>query len=209
MAQYIIRRAKQLIEQNNAEEAARLLSTWLRDHPGDTRARDYLASAYFSMGAYQEALAALESVLKQWPHKARCWRNYAMVLRKLGRLDEAYDAANQAIEIDPNYAAARVELRKIRRLMRLPRCGACGLPVETADETPCRKCGWVYHEWCWSEAQGCINPACGAQREVAPRTSKAFAGEKKAKGCLPVLLGMSLPALAICAGVWQLWQWAR
>ena len=194
-ASYVVRQAKRLIERGKAEEAAKILSTWLRDHPRDVRARDYLAAAYFEMGAYDEALAALDQVVREWPDKARCWCNYAMVLRKLGRLDEAYEAAVEAAEIDPEYRRAQVELRKIRRLMRLPTCSACGLPIEAADERGCARCGWVYHQWCWEEAGGCINPACGARIESTgpfrPRRTEATR-----RGCL---VG-TMVAVAMVAG---------
>ncbi len=167
-ASYVVKQAKKLLARGKPEEAAKILSNWLRDHPSDTRARDYLAAAYFDMGAYAEALTALDHVVRQWPDKARCWCNYAMVLRKLGRLDEAYDAASEAARLDPDYRRAQVELKKIRRLMQLPTCGACGLPVEAVDERPCGSCGWIYHTWCWEEAGGCVNPACGARRELRP-----------------------------------------
>lgn len=158
---FLLRQVRKLLDADDAEEALRLLSQWLRHNPGHTRARDYLAATYFHMGAYEECLRELERVVAQWKHKARCWRNYAMVLRKLGRVDEAYDAIMEALRLEPDSGRAAAELRKIQRLMRLPRCEICGLPIQAMEEFVCPDCGWRYHDECWRDGGGCLNPACG------------------------------------------------
>ncbi len=165
---YVRKQAKRLMENGHPEDAARLLAQWLYDHPYDTRARDYLAAAYYHMGAYEECLEQLERVVKDWPDKSRCWRNMAAVLRKLGRADEAYDAIMEALRLAPEDKIAQAELAKIRQLMRLPVCQICGLPIETIEEFVCPGCGWKYHDECWREGGGCLNPAC-------PRGSKGQA----------------------------------
>lgn len=57
------------------------------------------------------------------------WHNLAVVMRELGRLDEAEQAARQAVEADgPWEAQARAELERIRSLRKRP-------PAEPAETT--------------------------------------------------------------------------
>jgi len=191
-----------LLREGNPEEAARVLSHWLRDHPVDTRAQDLLAAAYFEMGAYEDSLKLLEGVVKTWPHKARCWRNYAMVLRKVGRLDAALHAALEAVERDSSYRKAQVELRKVRRLLRLPTCRICGYPVQFDEEYRCSSCGWRYHEDCWREEKGCINPRCHGEVDITVARERVRAPEvpaaQRKPGCLPwSLLGLGMVAASL------------
>jgi tetratricopeptide (TPR) repeat protein len=181
--------ARRLLRSGASEEAARLLTQLLRENPSDTRAWDYLAAAYYDMGAWEESLDALRRVIKQWPHKARCWRNYAMVLRKLGHIEEAMRAAQQAMRLDPHYRKAHVEMRKVRRLLRLPVCEICGMPIELAEGRPCRGCGWQYHKECWEEQRGCANPACSGDELTITvsdhRRTPRVPTPPPRSGCLP------------------------
>ncbi len=202
------RQARQLIREGRPAEAARLLAQVLRDHPEDTRARDYLAAAYYDMGAHDESLEALRRVVEAWPHKARCWRNYAMLLRKVGRLEEAQQACDRALRRDPDYRKAQLEHRKIRRLLRLPVCEACGMPIEPADLRSCAGCGWDYHDDCWLDARGCTNPACrGEQLVITPGGPSAPGPVRRVparSGCLPwsllAFLGLAV-AVALLAPI--------
>jgi len=179
-----VRKARQLLGSGESEAAAKILAEWLRENPGDTRARDLLAAAYYAMGALEEAERVLAAVVRDWPHKARCHANRAMVLRKLGRLEEAYEEARTALALDPNHPGARRELARIKRLQRMPPCGYCGQPVEPPDDQLCTICGWHYHAWCRQEAGECQNPSCG-EREAPARPKPTAARRPKTSGCLP------------------------
>lgn len=196
-----VRKARQLLRSGDPDSAAKILAEWLRENPGDTKARDLLAAAYYAMGALEEAERLLAAVVKEWPHKARCHANRAMVLRKLGRLDEAYQEAATALDLDPYHPAARRELARIKRLLRMPPCGYCGLPVEPPDDHMCTICGWHYHAWCWQEAGACQNPACG-KRDEAPRPRPVPAERPRSGGCLPQTAVLTFLALAAA-----LWGW--
>lgn len=199
------RQARELLREGRPAEAARLLAQLLRDHPEDTRARDYLAAAYYEMGAFDESLEALQRVVKAWPHKARCWRNYAMLLRKVGRLQDAQGACEQALRRDPGYRKAQLEHRKVRRLLRLPVCEACGMPIEPGHLHACAGCGWDYHEDCWLDAGGCTNPACRGEQLVVtpggPPVPRPVRPAPARAGCLPwsllVLLGLAIASLLL------------
>lgn len=196
-----VRKARRLLESGDPDTAAKILAEWLRENPGDTKARDLLAAAYYAMGALEEAERLLAAVVREWPHKARCHANRAMVLRKLGRLDEAYQEAATALELDPDHSGARRELARIKRLLRMPPCGYCGLPVEPPDDHLCTICGWHYHAWCWEEAEACQNPACG-KREETPRPRPVRTERPRARGCLPPTAALAVLAIASALGAW-------
>ena len=195
---FAVRRARHLVKAGRFAEAVEILSAHVRDHPSDARAWDWLARAYFEMGALEDAEAACEKVVNLWPEKARCWTNLGMIRRKLGDLAGAQSALARAIKLDPDYHRAREELAKVRRLLMLPRCAACQAPVGYGELHTCPTCGWHYHERCWQEQGGCVNQACGHTALADEQTTEEPSSSNAVRyGCVALLVACIGLAVAL------------
>jgi Tetratricopeptide repeat/Dolichyl-phosphate-mannose-protein mannosyltransferase len=66
-------------------------------------------------GRYKEALALLQSALRERPDSADAWVSYGILLRRLGRHDEAVAATQAALRLDPGHPFARHNLAVLER----------------------------------------------------------------------------------------------
>ncbi|CAJ0599004.1 unnamed protein product [Cylicocyclus nassatus] len=64
------------------------------------------AGSAYSEGRFNEALECYEQAIAARPHNAILFANYAAILLRLDRVDEALKNADHAIELDPNWAKA-------------------------------------------------------------------------------------------------------
>ncbi len=115
--------------------------------PEEAYLHNNLGFSLYLEGNYTEALAELEKALQLTPDFARARMNYALVLAKLGRYDDAFEQLSQvgeeadacfnmgmllsdagryadaarylqrAIEVRPTFAAARIQLREVARIV--------------------------------------------------------------------------------------------
>ncbi len=71
------------------------------------------AAAYYRAGDYQQSLQALEGL-----NTPDAWYNKGNALARLGRLDEAINAYNMALDLDPNHEDARYNRDQVRKLLK-------------------------------------------------------------------------------------------
>ncbi|KHJ77516.1 tetratricopeptide repeat protein [Oesophagostomum dentatum] len=62
------------------------------------------AGTAYSEGRYHEALECYEQAIALRPENAILFANYAAILLRLDRVDEALKNADHAIELDPKWA---------------------------------------------------------------------------------------------------------
>jgi Flp pilus assembly protein TadD len=108
--------ARTLMERGQRRSAIELLRPWVADFPDDARAWETLGAAHFELENWKDAETAAREVVRLRPDSARAWCNWGMLLRKLGRLDEAERVQYRALNLDPAYDRARTELQKLHRL---------------------------------------------------------------------------------------------
>jgi Flp pilus assembly protein TadD len=65
---------------------------------------------------YGSAVALWEDTLAKSPHKARVANNLGFAYQQAGRLAEARLAYEQAIELDPDYWRARINLEALESI---------------------------------------------------------------------------------------------
>lgn len=115
--------------------------------PEEAYLHNNLGFSLYLEGSYPEALTELEKALQLTPDFARARMNYALVLAKLGRYDDAFAQLTQvgdeadacfnmgmllsdagkyaeaakylerAVELRPTFAAARIQLREVARIV--------------------------------------------------------------------------------------------
>mgnify|MGYP005852303739 CR=1 FL=1 len=90
------------------------------------------------LGRLEEALAELEKVRQEDPLSAFAWREIAHLLVLLRRFDEAADAAQHALELEPGHTMAMFGLVEAR-LQR----GRTGEAIEIAESAARLSPGWL------------------------------------------------------------------
>jgi len=108
-----IAQARLLLDQKEYKAVIRLLDPWLRGHPDDASAWEVAGAAFFGLELFPAAEKAAANVVRLRPDSTRAWSNWGTVLRKLGRLEEAREAQQRALQIEPKNQRAQTELRKI------------------------------------------------------------------------------------------------
>jgi tetratricopeptide (TPR) repeat protein len=103
--------------EQQCEEA---LAEALRLNPGFTEYHDFLADIRREQGRFDEGLAAAERGLALDPNHVNCLFNRAMLLEKLGRLDEAREAFEATLARAPEYPAVHLEFGKLLLRMDAP-----------------------------------------------------------------------------------------
>ena len=72
-----------------------------------------LADIYMRIGDPENGLMAANAGIAKDPRNASLWNAKGMALNDLGRIDEAATAFQKALEINPNFAVARANLRAL------------------------------------------------------------------------------------------------
>ena len=109
--------AQELILQSSYSEAAALLRLWLDEHPDDLRGWDLLGMAYFALKEWEPLEEVTRWTCQVAPDSPQAWSNWGMVLRKLRQPQQARDAQERALSLDPTYHRPRIELRKLQRTL--------------------------------------------------------------------------------------------
>ncbi|MCB2203638.1 tetratricopeptide repeat protein [bacterium] len=110
------REALRVYEAGDYERAAYLLEEAIRgsDDPAQReRLRLKLASAQDELQRFPQALAVLKDILEENPSSAAAWNNIGVVCRRIGKLDDARKAFEQAYRLDPENADHLVGLGAI------------------------------------------------------------------------------------------------
>ena len=94
------------------EMAQAELTAAVQQEPGNPQAWRYLAATYFSTGDFVNAEEPARYCAELTPGDPAVHLNVAIILRKLGRWEEAHAALDECFRLRPDYEAARVELGK-------------------------------------------------------------------------------------------------
>lgn len=111
-SQSVLQKAQRFISAGKPTEAIRHLVAWTRQHSEDAVAWELMARAYFDMGHWPAARMAAMQVTRLRPNSAIAWCNLGTVERKLGKLDEAIEAQQRALSLDPQFSRAKTEIAK-------------------------------------------------------------------------------------------------
>ena len=104
--------ALQLLGEGALEAAETLLTTTLESDPGDLAALHRRGFARLALERYSEALSDFEDELQEDSRFPDAWLGKALALIGLDRPDEAMEALEMAIALDPNYVDA-MEVKQI------------------------------------------------------------------------------------------------
>jgi Flp pilus assembly protein TadD len=109
-----------LVQENNAEEALRLLQRAAKLDPRAPHFHCNLGALLGRMGRQEEAIASLREALRLKPDYPEAWNNLGVALEQSGRLAEAVQAHDRALALRSEYAQSHHRrgdcLRKLRRL---------------------------------------------------------------------------------------------
>src|SRR6476661_895832 len=98
-------------------DAVLALRHYLGNHPGDATATEKLAFACHQLGDLPAAAAAFESLTRILPSSPSAASNFATVLGKMQRYDEALHHLDRAISLDRHFADARFNRAQILELL--------------------------------------------------------------------------------------------
>ncbi len=101
-----LRRAEQLIDDQQPEAALTIADKRLQNKPDDPKAWKIQGDAYFFLERYEQALLAYDKALKIQPDDPKIWNNRGKTLYQLQRYDEALKSHDKALEINPSDAQA-------------------------------------------------------------------------------------------------------
>jgi tetratricopeptide (TPR) repeat protein len=63
--------------------------------------------SYFLTGRYEDTINVCNEALKRWPKNTLAYASLAMAYMALGREEEARNAAQELLRIDPKFSAQR------------------------------------------------------------------------------------------------------
>ncbi len=101
-----IRKAYRLFEDGDLEAAVQAFQHIVDQDPGIEDAWNYLALSQLGQGRLEEAAATYSTALENVPHSGRLSLRAAMLLYRMGRLNEAFDLADLSRTYDPVAAHA-------------------------------------------------------------------------------------------------------
>lgn len=104
---------KDLITSGEFEQAIGLLGTLLDHDPNDAIALNFTGLIHIETHNYHLAYQYLRRALQEKVNVAPIWSNFGMAAHELRRNEEAINAYLKAIEIDPAYAKAYVNLAAV------------------------------------------------------------------------------------------------
>jgi hypothetical protein len=90
-----------------------LLREVVGHQPGDREPRLHLAKAYFHGRQFASALAELEELQRRFPTDVDVLSNQAALLSEIGRLEQAFQAVTDALQVNPVHAGALCNLGEI------------------------------------------------------------------------------------------------
>jgi tetratricopeptide (TPR) repeat protein len=115
-----------LYEQQQKDEAARMIEASTRRGSGSYGGFYYLAQVYFASHRLEEAHEAAARAREHQPTRPGVVDLSANIARRLGRLDEAIGFAKTHLELDPSSDSSRERLEALHRQLKADRAGASG-----------------------------------------------------------------------------------
>ncbi len=100
-------------EQNRTEDAIKVFTALIEDHPELPEPYNNLAVLYANKGEYEKAKLALEMALKTHPSYATAYENLGDIYAKM-----ASEAYGRALQLDNHSAATQTRLTMIKELFR-------------------------------------------------------------------------------------------
>lgn len=117
-------------------EAILQLQEFLREHPGDGRAHEYLGAAYGVSGDLAAAASHLELALSLSPNLSKAHYNLGVVYEKQGRFGDAMDHMQAAIRMNPGYEECRRHLMELRQAHPKAEVSPPAAPAAKPAESP-------------------------------------------------------------------------
>ena len=127
--QRLLARAKKIAKKGEHEEARKLYTTILEASPDDKEAKNGLLAlqqdkdqlspskaeiqsvfALYSNGQMQEALDAVETLIKGYPKEPLLYNINGVCYKEIGQLEEAFKSFQKAVALKPDYAEAQYNL---------------------------------------------------------------------------------------------------
>jgi tetratricopeptide (TPR) repeat protein len=110
-----VSKARAMLKKGEYQKVLDLLRPWLAEHTADHSGWEALGAAYYGLKLYDAAEEAARKVTFLTPDSARAWSNLGTMQRKLGQYERARQSQVRAIELDPGYDRARLELDRVRQ----------------------------------------------------------------------------------------------
>ena len=105
--------ATALGQERDHGKAVELLRTLLDGNPRNCLALDILGFHLMQLGAFEEALDALQRRLACGAERADTWLNVGICHDRLGEPERALEAVQRGLTIDPGHAQVRAELARL------------------------------------------------------------------------------------------------
>lgn len=109
-----------LQELEQFSDSVSALEKYVSLRPSDPVGLKSLGYSYFLSSEFEKSLAAFDAASQFNEHDVEVWNNRGLVYRTLNRLDDAREAFNKALSIDPNFNAARLNLAHLVHDMEGP-----------------------------------------------------------------------------------------
>lgn len=103
-----------LYRTNRATEALEHLDQVGAEDPDNPGHANLQAAAFGRLGAFEEALALYEQVLKDTPNQPRVWMSYGHMLKTVGRQADGVAAYRKALELQPTLGEAWWSLANLK-----------------------------------------------------------------------------------------------
>ena len=104
---------QQLLKAGQTAQALQRADDYIAAHPNDPQMRFIRAGALQTAGRADEAESALTQLTHDYPELAEPWNNLAVLYAAREQLDDARDALQAALRINPGYATALENLGDI------------------------------------------------------------------------------------------------
>lgn len=108
--QDLLKTANQAHINNNLDEAARAYAKVLKSQPEHPDALLMLGTICMERGLFEDADRFMRDSLRVRPNSAQSLNNHGTLLKQWGSTNEAIEQYSRAIEIDPAYTQARINL---------------------------------------------------------------------------------------------------
>jgi tetratricopeptide (TPR) repeat protein len=113
-----VRRAQQLVEAHQSEQAIASLEEVLPQNPDDALVLETLGVAYLDVGRVGDAKRTLEHLVRLHPDRALSHVNLSVALQAIGATSEALAESNAALEISPKLGSAHRQRAALFEAMR-------------------------------------------------------------------------------------------
>ncbi|MBC3842283.1 tetratricopeptide repeat protein [Streptacidiphilus sp. 4-A2] len=108
-----LQRARALLDLGRPEQAAALLAEALAEEPGNAEAWCAMARCRYSQRDYQGCLEATGQALVARPGMVVAWRFRALALIELEQWEEAWNAAGEAVRLEPEHWYGHMLVAKV------------------------------------------------------------------------------------------------